>query len=140
MSPGRGIAAGFIATGVLSILMIAKAFLDRLSVFDAVAAIHRLTGGPWVMGWAGHFLIGTILWGLLFALWFPRLPGGRGLTRGLVFSLFAWMAMMLLFLPIAGYGFFGVAIGWPLIGFTLLMHLIYGAVLGVSYASLTAQR
>lgn len=140
MKPGKGIVAGFIATVVLSILMIVKAFSHWLSAFNAIEGIHRLTGGPLIMGWVGHFVIGSILWGVLFALLYRHLPGGRGPVRGMVFGLFAWLAMMLLFLPVAGYGFFGVAIGWSVIGFTLLMHLIYGAVLGVSYASLTAQR
>ncbi len=140
MNPGKGIVAGFIATVVLTILMIGKAFSHWLSAFSAIEAIHRLTGGLLVMGWVGHFVIGSILWGVLFALLYPRLPGGRGVPRGIVFGALAWLAMMLLFLPITGYGFFGVAIGWPLIGFTLAMHLVYGTVLGISYASLTGQR
>lgn len=140
MYPGKGILAGFIATVVLSILMIAKAFSHWLSAFNAIEGIHRLTGGPLVAGWAGHFVIGSILWGVLFALLYRRLPGGRGPMRGIVFGLIAWLAMMLLFLPIAGYGFFGVAIGWPVLVFTLAMHLIYGLVLGISYALLTGQR
>lgn len=140
MNPGKGVVAGLIATVVLSVLMIVKAFSHWLSAFNAIEAIHRLTGGPLVMGWLGHFVIGAIVWGVLFAVLYRRLPGGRGAMRGIVFGLFAWLAMMLLFLPVAGYGFFGVAIGWPLIAFTLVMHIIYGSVLGISYASLTGQR
>ncbi|MES1955044.1 DUF6789 family protein [Salinisphaera hydrothermalis] len=140
MNPLKGVVAGFIATVVLSILMIIKAFSHWLSAFNAIEAIHRLTGGLLVMGWVGHFVIGAILWGVLFALLYRRLPGNRGLVRGIVFGLFAWLAMMLLFLPVTGYGFFGIAIGWPLIGFTLAMHVVYGSVLGMSYASLTGQR
>lgn len=139
MNPFKGIVAGFIATVVLSILMIVKAFSHWLSAFNAIEGIHRLTGGPLVMGWVGHFAIGSILWGVLFAVLYSRLPGGQGWVRGVVFGLMAWLAMMLLFLPVAGYGFFGLAIGWPVAGLTLVLHVIYGAVLGSAYATLTAR-
>ncbi|HET7313917.1 DUF6789 family protein [Salinisphaera sp.] len=140
MNPGKGIVAGFIATVAISVLMIVKAFSHRLSAFNTIEIIHRLLGGPLVTGWIGHFVIGSLIWGVLFAVFYRRLPGGYAVVRGLVFGVYAWLAMMLLFLPVGGIGFFGVAIGWPVVGFTLAIHLVYGAVLGASYGSMTGQR
>lgn len=134
MNPGKGLVAGFVATVAVSILMIVKAFSHWLAGFNLIEVIHRFTGGLLVIGWVGHFVIGTVVWGLLFTLIYPRLPGDRGLVRGTVFGVFAWLAMMLLFLPIAGDGFFGVAVGWPVPIYTLVLHLVFGAVLGMVYA------
>lgn len=125
------------ATVVLSALMVIKAFSHWLPGFNVIEILHRFTGGPLATGWLDHVVIGAAIWGLLFALLYRRLPGEGGLIRGLVFSLIIWLAMMLLFLPIAGDGFFGVAIGWPAVGFTLGMHLVYGIVLGVGYDALS---
>lgn len=140
MQLGKGIVAGFMATVVLSALIIVKAFSHWLPAFNVIEILHRLIGGPLITGWIGHFVIGAIIWGLLFALVYGRLPGESGRVRGLAFGVFAWLAMLLLFLPIGGVGFFGVAIGWPVVGLTLVAHLVYGAVLGTAYAALTGQR
>jgi hypothetical protein len=51
-------------------------------------------------------------------------------------SKFAWFAMMLVFMPLAGHGFFGLGLGWMAPAATLVLHLIYGAVLAAVYASI----
>lgn len=136
---GKAIIAGFIATVVLSIIMVIKAVLGFMPGFNAIELIHGITGGPLVLGWVGHFVIGALLWGTFFALLYGALPGANPLTKALVFSVMAWLAMMLIFMPVAGAGFFGLAIGLPVIVATLVLHLIWGAVLGLSYARLTTR-
>lgn len=136
---GKGIVAGFIATVVLSIIMVIKAFMHVLPAFNAIEMIHGITGGPLIMGWVGHFVIGALIWGTLFALLYGALPGSNAFVKGLTFSVLAWLAMMIIFMPVAGAGFFGLVIGWPVVLVTLLLHLIWGAVLGLSYARLTTR-
>lgn len=136
---GKGIVAGFIATVVLSIMMAIKAFMHVLPAFNAIEMIHGLTDGPLIMGWVGHFVIGAVIWGTLFALLFGVLPGRSAFAKALVFSVLAWLAMMLVFMPVAGAGFFGLAIGLPVVIATLVLHLIWGGVLGLSYARFTAR-
>lgn len=136
---GKGIVAGFIATVVLSIIMVIKAFMHILPAFNSVEMIHGLTGGPLIMGWVGHFVIGALVWGTLFALLFGVLPGRNAIAKALGFSVLAWLAMMLVFMPVAGAGFFGLAIGLPVVIATLVLHLIWGVALGASYVRLVAR-
>src|SRR5215216_1917857 len=51
-------------------------------------------------------------------------------------GVFAWLMMMVTFLPLAGAGFFGAKIGIPAVIGLLGLHLIYGAVLGAMYGLL----
>lgn len=77
----RSIVAGFIATVVLSILMLIKVamgLMPHLNVIHMLAGMaHARMGLPVspVIGWVAHFLIGTVLWGIVFAALYPALPG-----------------------------------------------------------------
>ena len=81
------------------------------------------------------FLIGGLVWAMLYGLVFePRLRG-PGWQRGMIFSLLPWLFSLLVFMPLVGGGIFGVGLGagpLPIIG-NLILHLIYGAMLGVIY-------
>ncbi|WP_241047961.1 DUF6789 family protein [Achromobacter xylosoxidans] len=37
-------------------------------------------------GWVAHFMIGAVLWGILFKLLYSKLPGGAALVKGMSFS------------------------------------------------------
>ena len=135
-----GMTAGFTATVVISLLMVAKSALglapalnpikDIASVVDAFAGTRL----PPDTGWLGHFVIGGVVWGVLYAWVEPSLPG-EPVAKGLIFAVGAWIAMMIVFMPLAGQGFFGVDDG-PIAAIgTLVLHLVYGAVLGVVNAS-----
>ena len=133
-----GFAAGFTATIVLSIIMIAKATTGMLPGFNAIAdnahLVAMFTPLPAIapVGWIMHFIIGTILWGAAYAWLRPNFPAS-GVVAGMVFGVIAWLAMMIIFMPIVGHGFFALSIGFPVIVATLILHLIYGVALGFSY-------
>jgi hypothetical protein len=135
-----GVTAGFVATVILSILMMAKSalgFAPELNpIKDIVTVADAITGAqlPPVMGWLGHFVIGAGVWGALYAWFEPSLPGSP-VVKGLLFAVVAWLAMMIVFMPLAGHGFFGMTEGPIAAIATLVLHLAYGAVLGVVYAS-----
>ncbi len=135
-----GVTAGFAATVVLSILMIAKSFVglmpEQNPIRDIVTVADNFTGLrlPLVAGWVGHFVIGSIVWGVIYALIEKSLPG-PAVVKGLIFAVLAWLAMMIVFMPLAGQGFFGLDDGPAAIVATLALHLVYGAVLGVVYAN-----
>ncbi len=135
-----GLTAGFAASAVIGILMIIKSRLGILPelnpIADIVAIADRYTGlqFPPDLGWVGHFFIGTVVWGLLFA-WLRKSLPGAAIVKGLIFGLLAWLVMMIVFMPLAGHGFFGLAIGWMAPVATLILHLVFGAVLGSVYAS-----
>lgn len=141
----RSMLAGFVATVVLSLLMLMKGAMGIMPALNPVAMLsgmaHTMMGLPAMpaIGWMAHFLIGTVLWGLLFAVLYFRLPGRTPLVKGMAFSVLAWLLMMLLPLPLpmAGAGLFGMKMGMMAPVMTLVMHLIWGAVLGYTYGKLT---
>lgn len=86
------------------------------------------------VGWTVHFLIGTVLWGILYALLDGQLPGPHWL-RGAIFATGAWLTMMIVMMPMAGAGLFGAKLGMMAPIATLVLHWIYGAVLGGIYGA-----
>ncbi len=135
-----GMFAGLIATIVLSAIMIMK---SMMGLMPDVNAINMLTGmassmmgtppTP-IVGWIIHFMIGVFLWGILFSLLYPNLPTSSGWSKGIVFSIGAWLLMMLIPMPTAGAGLFGLNIGMHAPMATLMLHIIFGLVLGGVYA------
>lgn len=134
-----GLIAGFIATVVLSILMIVKSSAGLLPQLNPIEDITHVAGQPTgttlplLFGWLGHFVLGTIVWGTIYAALQASLPG-TPVVRGLVFGALAWLAMMIFFMPLAGHGLFALSLGPQVTVATLVLHLIYGAVLGEAYA------
>ncbi len=130
---GKGLVAGFAATVVLSALMIAKGAMGLMPELEIARMLGTMLGdGPGV-GWLAHFMIGTLLWGVLFAWLDPTLPGSSHMMKGVIFGLGAWLLMMIIVMPMAGAGFFGLNLGLMAPIMTLLLHAIFGAVLGGVY-------
>ena len=59
-----------------------------------------------------------------------------GKLKGIIFGVFTWLMMMVAFMPMAGAGFFGAKIGITAVVGLLILHLIYGVVLGATYGLL----
>ncbi len=135
----KSITAGFGATLILSFFMIAKSALGVMPAMNAIALLvhlsHNLIGTPPspVVGWILHFFIGSVLWGVLFGLLQSVLPGDRPVAKALCFSVVAWLLMMVILMPLAGQGLFAVKIGVMAAVATLVLHLIWGASLGLIY-------
>lgn len=145
----RGMVSGLLATGVLSIAMLIKSaamIVPEANAIQALVKVSTTTFGsplvPWV-GWLEHFIIGTILWGVAFAV-FAQMIGiaqtrktGGSIFAGLVFSVAAWIVMMLVLMPAAGAGFFGALLGYGAPLAALVLHLIYGFSLGAFFGAFT---
>jgi len=140
----RSMVAGFVATVALSLLMLMKGAMGLMPELNPIAMLtdmaHANMGMPAspMIGWMAHFMIGTVLWGILFKLLYGRLPGGNALLKGMSFSVLAWLMMMILPMPMAGAGLFGMKLGMMAPVMTLMLHLIWGAVLGYTYGLLSA--
>jgi hypothetical protein len=81
-----------------------------------------------ILGMGAHFLYGGAA-GAVFMALFRR----RSLLTGLSWGLALWLIMQTVFLPLVGWGFFGLAAagGTPKIALaTLALHLVYGGILG----------
>ncbi len=125
-----GMVAGLVATAVVSGAM---GLLVPLGLAPDIIGLisHTLQTGR-DTGWIVHFLVGTVAWGGFYAILQPFLPSRSGLVRGMMFGIAAWLAMMLVLMPIADAGYFGLALGWTTPFTTLMLHLLFGAVLGVA--------
>ena len=140
----NGMLASLVGTIVLSAIMVMKQMAGMVPqmnpIADLVGIAHSLLGVPAVplVGWVLHFAIGVFVWGILFAVLHPTIPGSN-LIKGLIFGIGAWLLMMGIFLPIAGQGFFGMSGGVVIPVMALLLHLVYGAVLGITFGKLSSR-
>lgn len=141
----RSMIAAFVATVALSLLMLLKGMMGLMPAMNPIDMLagmaHARMGMPAssAIGWMAHFVIGTVVWGVLFALLYRALPGATALAKGLSFSVLAWLLMMIMPMPMAGMGLFGMKLGMMAPAMTLMMHLVWGAVLGYVYGKLSAQ-
>ena len=134
---GKGIVAGFVATVVLSAMMLMKHSMGLMPELDPIAMITAIAGASSpAVGWIGHFAIGSIFWGVGFAIVSPYLPGPSW-SRGVIFAAGAWVMMMTVVMPMAGYGLFGFGLGTMTPVATLVLHAIFGLVLGGVYGVLS---
>lgn len=136
---GRGIIAGLVATLVMTILMVFRLaagimpWFNPIEVMSLAAQTAMNVVAVDILGWFIHFVVGILLWGGLFGLLARHLPGGSYMVRGLIFGVLAWLLVMLTLFPMAGSGLFGTGFGAIVPAGTLVSHLIYGLVLGVSF-------
>ena len=145
----RAILAGFAASTIMLLLFVVAYNLARLlSVASVLASatvprqwLANLThnrlidaGLADVYVAAAVYLAGGLLWAALYALVEPRLRGPAWL-RGATFALVPALVSLVIVLPMLGGGLFGAALGagpLPTLG-NLLLHVAYGAVLGLVY-------
>ena len=136
-----GLLAGLAATVVLSALMVMKTMMGLMPELDLPKMIAGMMGAPEspMLGWIVHFMIGVVGYGLAMAFIGPHLPGGS-ITAGVILGIIGWLMMMVVLMPMAGAGMFGMSMGIMAPVMTLLLHLIFGAVLGWTYGRLTSSR
>lgn len=138
MQIGKGFQAGLAATVVLSILMVMKSIMGIMPEFDLPKMIAGMMGAPNspIIGWIVHFMIGTLGYGFAMALIARSMTGKSFIAQGLLLSFIGWLIMMVALMPMAGAGLFGMNIGIMAPMMTLMLHLIFGAVLGWTYGRL----
>ncbi len=130
----NGMIAAFVATAILSALMMAKNMMGVMPELNPIHMLSGMMGGTAAMGWFAHFAIGTVAWGASFAILNGAIPGRKQVTKGIIFGVSAWLMMMLLVMPMAGAGIFGMNLGMMAPVMTLMLHIIFGSVLGKVYA------
>lgn len=147
------IASGFIATIAMTAALaiaygVVNAFGDgggnTLQRWFAALTTNELVdrvGDGFALGLILNLLMGLV-WAVVYAgLFAQRLPG-TGWQRGMLFSLIPWALSLVVFFPIAGGGLFGgdIEAGFlPALG-NLILHLVYGGVLGTLYRSEVGRR
>lgn len=116
-------------------LMVAKAMMGIMPALDLPKMISGMMGTPGIplVGWAIHFMIGVVLYGAAIATVGARLPGNNHVVHGLILGVAGWLVMMVMLMPMVGTGLFGISLGMMAPIMTLMLHLIFGAVLGWVY-------
>ena len=150
----RAVLSGFVAT-VLMILaaVVAYGMAFALASIEPSAQAGAQTYSAWFKGLTDNILIEYttdvfyaaiavhLAIGLGFALIYayfvePRIPG-PDVGRGLAFAFFPWVLSLVVFLPLVGVGFLGLGLNagfLPILG-NLILHIVYGALLGLVYGS-----
>jgi hypothetical protein len=114
-------------------------FGAMMGMMGMLPMIGQMVGQPSALvGFAVH-LVNSALIGAGFAVVFGRSVGryGAGLTTGLVYGIFWWLLGPLTLMPLfMGMGF---GVNWSLAAAqsmlpSLVGHVIYGVILGTSYA------
>ena len=121
---GKGIVAGFVATFVLSVL------LDPIEAFDP----SIVPASPPV-GWVLHFFVGTVVWGIGFAVLHDYLRGPAW-QRGLMFALGAWIVVITGAAVLILARVISMELTPVMIVATLVAHVFYGVALGLVYGFL----
>ncbi len=132
----KGIVAGLAATVVLSMIMVAKGMMGLMPELNIIVMLSSMLSAAPAIGWTVHFIIGVLIWGLAFGAAQKVLPGISVVTKGISFGIAAWFMMMLMVMPMAGAGLFGLNMGMMAPLMTLMLHAIYGAVLGFAFGKL----
>lgn len=138
-NPARGASAGFVASLVLAGIFLFKSSYGVMPEVNVFRLLVNLGGGNLSSesAWADHFIVGTLIWGLLFGITESLTSRPAPWLKGVIFGVLAWLVMMVTFMPLAGSGFFGVKIGPAAPVGMLILHVIFGAVLGATYGLLT---
>lgn len=142
-----GILAGFIATFAMTVTLTAG-WLAANSLGDPGGGqlarwLHNLSENRIVDRVGDAFLIGMVLnlvigvaWALLYARFVePRLTP-NGIVSGMIFAMVPFTLSVAVVFPLMNAGFLGTELGagpLPVIG-NLVLHLVYGATLGLVYA------
>jgi hypothetical protein len=142
-----GVLAGFLATFVMTLALLAAYGLAS-AIGDASGNFLQrwcwaLVHNPVAQRTADFVMLSigaNLAMGLVLALAYSRfvepMLEGPGWWKGMRFSLIPWLLSLIIFLPLMGGGIFGIDVGagpLPILG-NLILHLIYGAVLGETYA------
>jgi len=62
----KGMIAGFVATLALSGLLLLKSTMDLVPELNIIRLLTNLGSISAVQAWMDHFIVGVVVWGLLF--------------------------------------------------------------------------
>jgi hypothetical protein len=138
----KGLIAGFVATVVLTILMMMKKTLGVMPELDPVHMLSEMAAQnmgmePNIMiGWIMHFMIGSVAWGGTFIVLNNVLPGTSQIAKGISLGIVVWFMMMIGPMPMSGAGLFGLNMGILAPVMTFMLHIVFGVVLGAVFIRL----
>lgn len=139
-SVGRAIAGGLVGTILLTLMMRFVAPMMTGQKMDVAGKLGDMTGMGPIAGMIMHFLVGSVIFGLIYAFvlfrFLPGAPWQKGLLSGVIF----WLGLEILMVPMMGGGLFSSQMGgMKIVVAALIAHLVYGAALGLIAGSTAAK-
>lgn len=129
-----GVIAGLVATIVLSVMMVIKGKMGVMPELNIISMLAGMMGASAIVGWLIHFMVG-LGYGVAFSQINGLLPGSY-VVKGIIIGILGWLVMMLMLMPMMGVGMFAMNMGMMAPVMTLVLHIIFGIVLGLVYKSL----
>ena len=98
---------------------------------DVAASLGQMLGGSWTLGMVMHFINGSIIFSLLYALLLYRVLPGGPVGKGIAWGVALWLIAQLMVVPMMGGGIFSSKMGGMMAAVgSLVNHILYGCVLG----------
>lgn len=131
----NGIASGLVGTIAAGGMLLMNNALHKIPELHVARTLAALLGSPDrpLVGWVAFLVLGIVVFGVLFALAAPRIPVQSYLVKGLLFGIASWLLMMVVMMPLAGAGLFGIARGTMLAPAALVLNLVYWVVVSQIY-------
>lgn len=128
---GKAIAGGLVGTVLLTLMMRFVAPMMTGQRMDVAGKLGDMTGMGPIAGMIMHFLVGSVIFGLIYAFvlfrFLPGTPWLKGVLSGVIF----WLGLEILMMPMIGGGFFSSQMGgMKIVVAALIAHLVYGVALG----------
>lgn len=132
-----GMMVGFLASAVSLLALLIMASLALVPEFNFVIIQGSLfvLARTAFLAWMVYFVIGTIIWGPLYALLESRLAGETAIIKGLLFGMMLWAIIMTTFIPISGVDLFIEKFGIFSTFMILITDLIFGLAAAYFYNS-----
>ena len=128
---GKAILGGFVGTVLLTLMTRFVAPLMTGQKMDIAAKLGEMTGTGRLMGMIMHFLVGSVVFALIYVFVLFRFLPGAPWIKGLICGVIFWIGLEIAMMPMIGGGFFSSHIGGMKVVLpALLAHLVYGAALG----------
>jgi hypothetical protein len=138
----RGFIFGFLATLSMSIVVIVVREAAIVPVIQSVmgVVIQKLFGELdtpklIIISLFVHALYGS----LMGALFYSAVKESGNMKKSILFGLFIWFILQLVIFPLLGWGVFGYLISNYISFTSLIMHLIYGGVLGMGFKTMNLE-
>ncbi len=128
----RTVLAGFAATSVMTMLMYTGPIMG-MPRMDIAGMLGTMFGGWWA-GMLMHFVNGTIIFPLVYALALYRFLPGAPWLKGMIWGAVLWFLAQTMVMPMMCMGVFSSGTPAPAASVmgSLIGHLLYGAVLGAA--------
>ena len=125
------ILGGIAGTIAMTLMMHFLAPLMTGQPMDIAARISGMLGQSYMIGMAIHFMMGIIIFPVIYALVVYQWVPGPGLLRGAIWGAVLWLGAITIVMPMAGAGFLMSEIGGVKAVIAALMgHMVYGILLG----------